>query len=238
MVAALPISNNDIYAISRVRGAAPERQVAFFIMGRKAFKFYRSYYDVAMELSDKDFVSFMKALLNRQFNGFETELTGMAKFAYLSQKHSIDAQVEGFEAKTGVALCNEGAMQGGSEGDIKGAIVQEKEKEKVQEQEKEKGEVLAAHAAHINYKKQSEMDFINEMRNFEQLYSRDMLNTFYQYWSEKDAKGMMRFQREKTWELDKRLMRWKSKQKEYGKSGAKSSVNDFIEKIQTIKTNL
>lgn len=29
-----------------------------------------------------------------------------------------------------------------------------------------------------------------------------------------------------------------SKQKEYGKSGAKSSVNDFIEKIQTIKTNL
>lgn len=211
-------------------------------MKRKAFNFYRSYYDVALLLPEIDRAEFLMAICHAQFTGEikEPELP-MAKLAFASQLHSIKKQIDGFVFGTltphsdkPLKEPSQGALQGAS----KEPLPQVQDKVQVQGKEKEKGEVLAAHAAHINFKKQSEMDFINEMRNFEQLYSRDMLNTFYQYWSEKDAKGLMRFQREKTWELDKRLMRWKSKQKEYGKAGAKSSVNDFIEKIQTIKTNL
>ena len=68
---------------------------------RKAFNFYLSYFDVYQELSDKDKLIFIDALLNRQFYGVEpTDLKGMVKFAYISQKHNIDAQVEGFENKT------------------------------------------------------------------------------------------------------------------------------------------
>lgn len=63
---------------------------------RKAFNFYRSYYDILSELSDKDKLQFLMALLNKQFNGVETQLTGQAKFAYLSQQHSINAQVNGW----------------------------------------------------------------------------------------------------------------------------------------------
>ena len=38
----------------------------------------------------------MDALLKKEFENEESELNGMAKFAYLSQKHSIDKQVKGY----------------------------------------------------------------------------------------------------------------------------------------------
>ena len=71
---------------------------------RPLFKFYRSYWIVANELSDKDRLSFYDALIKKQFTGQDTELKGMANFAYISQKHNIDAQVKGFTDKTGVIL--------------------------------------------------------------------------------------------------------------------------------------
>jgi SRSO17 transposase len=66
---------------------------------RKGFNFFRSYYDVYNELeTDKDKVAFIEALLDRQFLGIKpTNLTGMAKFAYISQTNSIDSQVKGYE---------------------------------------------------------------------------------------------------------------------------------------------
>jgi hypothetical protein len=99
---------------------------------RKAFNFYRSYYDVAKELSKKERDEFIWALLQKQFEGIEPELSGMAKFAYLSQQHSIDAQVVGYETKTKEKLTpTQGGSVGGTQGGSVGPSVQEKEKEKV-----------------------------------------------------------------------------------------------------------
>lgn len=103
---------------------------------RKAFNFYRSYYSVAMELDDDNFISFMKALLQKQFEGIEPNLTGMAKFAYISQEHTINSQVEGYENKTGKKLnTTEGGSVGGSVGGYQGGSLQEKEKEEEKEEE-------------------------------------------------------------------------------------------------------
>jgi hypothetical protein len=72
---------------------------------RKGFNFYKSYFDVYNELSDKEKVKFMDALLQRQFWGAEPSgLGAMSKFAYISQKHNINAQVKGYEDKTGNTL--------------------------------------------------------------------------------------------------------------------------------------
>lgn len=112
---------------------------------RKGFNFYRSYFDVYNELSDKDKLAFIDALLKRQFLGVKPEnLKGMAKFAYISQTNSIDQQVKGFETKTGLKLNDlreentptEGAWQGGADT----PTLQEKGKGK--EKEKEKVELL------------------------------------------------------------------------------------------------
>jgi len=68
---------------------------------RKGFNFYRSYYDVFNELSDKDKLVFIKALLDKQFLDVEPkDLSGMVKFAWISQYNSIDQQVKGYKSKT------------------------------------------------------------------------------------------------------------------------------------------
>lgn len=106
---------------------------------RKAFNFYRSYFEVYMELNNEDKILFMDALLNKQFKGIEPNLNGMVKFAYLSQKHSIDKQVEGWESKTKTLLSvvnlepSEHPTEGGTQGGIEHPTVQEKEKEKEKE---------------------------------------------------------------------------------------------------------
>jgi uncharacterized phage protein (TIGR02220 family) len=104
---------------------------------RKAFKFYRSYFEVYNELSDKDKLLFIEAILRKQFYGEEPSLKGMAAFAYKSQKHSIDLQVRGYEDKTGNKLT---PMQGALIDPYIAPCVQEKEKEKEKEKEEYKAE--------------------------------------------------------------------------------------------------
>ena len=101
---------------------------------RQAFKFYRSYWDVANELNDKDRLAFYDALLKRQFTGQETELNGMVKFAYISQKHSIDKQIKGYEDKTKAPI--QDPMQGGMQGGMQDPLIQVQEKEEEKEEEK------------------------------------------------------------------------------------------------------
>lgn len=67
---------------------------------REGFNFYRSYFDVLDMMNKEEQLDFLIALLKKQFYGIEPSLKGQAKFAYISQKHSIDRQVEGWENKT------------------------------------------------------------------------------------------------------------------------------------------
>lgn len=104
---------------------------------RKAINFFRSYFEVAKELNDKDRLVFYDALLNKQFENIEPELKGMANFAYISQKHSIDAQVKGYFDKTKDEQFN--PTQPPKVAPTEPHYLQEKEKEK--EKGQEKGEV-------------------------------------------------------------------------------------------------
>jgi len=108
---------------------------------RKAINFFRSYFEVAKELNDKDRLAFYDALLNKQFENIEPKLKGMANFAYISQKHSIDAQVKGYFDKTKDEKFN--PIQPPSVGAKQPPYLQEKEEEKEEEKEqvKEKEEV-------------------------------------------------------------------------------------------------
>jgi len=67
---------------------------------RKAFNFYRSYYEIAKELPEEERGAFLMAILETQFTGKEPDLSKLSllcKFAYISQKHSIEKQIRGFE---------------------------------------------------------------------------------------------------------------------------------------------
>jgi hypothetical protein len=105
---------------------------------RKAFNFFRSYYDVYNELSDKDKLAFMDALLDRQFLGVKpTELKGIAKFAYISQTNSIDSQVKGYETKTKSKLFDSTEIEGANHTPTVGGNDTPTAQVQVQEEEKE-----------------------------------------------------------------------------------------------------
>ena len=107
---------------------------------RKAFNFYRSYYDVAMNLSNEDRCEFLTALLQKQFDGIEPKLTGMAEFAYISQRHAIDSQIKGFVSKT-KSTPTEPPYQPPYQPPTEPPSLQEEEQEKGEE--KEQGEEQA-----------------------------------------------------------------------------------------------
>jgi hypothetical protein len=164
---------------------------------RKAVKFYRSYWEIAMELNDKDRLAFYDAVMLRQFTGQESTLTGMAKFAYISQKHSIDAQVKGFEDKTKTPL--QDPTQGGKQAPL--VQVQEKEEEKVEYTIEER-----------------KLKFADTLKPFLELYGKGMLNEFYAYWTEHNSKGKkMRFEMERAWGIERRLATWNKNVQERNK---------------------
>lgn len=75
------------------------------------------------------------------------------------------------------------------------------------------------------YNSKKERESIEERKNKFQLelskyipqYGKPMILDFYEYWSETNSNGKkMRFEKEKTWELSKRLKRWSDNNNKYG----------------------
>lgn len=107
---------------------------------RKTFKFYRSYFDMFNELDkDKDKLAFIEAVFNKQFLGIDPDLSGIVKFAYISQLHSIEKQVKGWQDATGQQLT--GAYVDPIEGGGIDPKQEEEEQEKEKVKEKEKGDI-------------------------------------------------------------------------------------------------
>ena len=189
---------------------------------RKGFNFFRSYYDVYNELeNDKDKVAFIDALLDRQFLGIKPlELKGMAKFAYISQTNSIDSQVKGYEDKTGIILH---PTVGGCDTPTEQLQVEVQEKVEVKEKED------------IDSRK---LKFAHTLKEFSNIYSREMLKDFYDYWTETNENGK-KFRREmqRTWDLNLRLKKWNSNIKNF-KNGKQqiTSTDEFKQIVTAVKS--
>ena len=98
---------------------------------RVAFNFYKSYFTSLELLNDAEKLEFLLGLFNRQFYGVEPQLSKMAQMVYMTQKHSVDKQVEGWESKTKTKLTpsvggyvgsNEGGYVGSNEGKLKNLV--------------------------------------------------------------------------------------------------------------------
>lgn len=80
----------------------------------------------------------------------------------------------------------------------------------------------------FNYKKCSDKELVEELSKFKETYSKDILNSFYRYWSEKDDKGKMKMSLEKTFEVDKRLITWSTNDKKFNKVENKIDEKNII----------
>ena len=132
---------------------------------KKAFNFYRSYYETSLLLQKEDKAEFLEAILHYQFTGELIEPNSpMALLAFRGQIHSLRKQVIGYEmGKNTYPNGNptKGKYKGKYKGEYKGSHKEEQEKEQEQEQEKEKEEINT-----INFDKL--LSFLNSKtgRNF------------------------------------------------------------------------
>jgi hypothetical protein len=66
---------------------------------------------------------------------------------------------------------------------------------------------------------QRKIKFKQDLSLFVSKYGTSMITDFYEYWSEMNQGGTkMRFEKEKTWELSKRLKRWADNNNKYDKN--------------------
>lgn len=58
-------------------------------------------------------------------------------------------------------------------------------------------------------------DFKNDIAIYKESYTSKTLNDFYTYWIEKNTKGIMKFQLQKTWETELRLKTWSKNEENF-----------------------
>lgn len=90
--------------------------------------------------------------------------------------------------------------------------------------------------------KERKESFVNDLKKFTETYDKDMLNDFYRYWAETDVKEeKMRFEFQKTWNLNLRLATWKrNAEKQFkAKNNSEKPKEEKIGRttIETIKKN-
>jgi hypothetical protein len=71
----------------------------------------------------------------------------------------------------------------------------------------------------------TQKDLSDSLVQFETKYGKGMIDQFYEYWTETNQKGKMRFQAQKFFDISKRLAYWKSKESDFHKNKKEASTD-------------
>ena len=133
---------------------------------RKAFNFYRSYYETSLLLDGKDKAEFLECIINYQFTGILIEPKRKnSLLAFRGQLHSINKQIIGFDKGKDTypnGYPTEGKGKGKGKGSHKEVQEEEQEEEQVQDEVEDEEEIIdvPAKAEKIDFEKLK--DFINQ----------------------------------------------------------------------------
>ena len=211
-------------------------------MRRDSFVCYKSFYDAIKQLSDEDFARCMRAICEYALNGAEVDIQGVPSVVFQLVKPQIDANnrkfLNGMRGKECGNLGKEyGKLGGRPKTPEPPQEIPKVEKKKPQETPKETPNVNVNVNDNVNVNVSSVANatapptkktvaiearreqLLTDMRKYANIYSSEMLNAFYQYWSEPNQKNTkMRFELEKTWLLSSRLATWEKRENNYKKN--------------------
>jgi len=160
---------------------------------------YRSFYEAIRLLPLQNQAEVWNAIFELGLNENEIKLEGISKTVMLLIKPQIEANIRRF--KNG---CKDKTKQNESK-------TEAKQKQSVSKVEANNNNNINTNKNNIDYRKK---EFYNQLTPFILKYPKDMLREFYDYWTEigiKDRK--MRFEKEKVFGLERRLLTWYSNSK-------------------------
>ena len=203
-------------------------------MDRDSFTFRREWMDAMRDLPVETRAQVYEAVFDYAFDGVIADLQGMAKVAFIfikseidketaelerkqakSEKmrqlvmkrwhrESVDTSVDTSEKSTDTSLIIKYKEENIN---IKDNIKKERESEK-RKKEPKPPKKQDAHSA-IEARKE---DFYTSLVPFVTTYGRDMIRSFFDYWSEFNrSQTKMRFELERTWQTSRRLATWASR---------------------------
>ena len=209
-------------------------------MDRDSFTFRREWMDAMRDLPVETRAQVYEAVFDYAFDGVIADLQGMAKVAFIFIKSeidketaelvrkqaksekmrqlvmkrwhkdtSVDTSVDTSEKSTNSSLIIKYKEENINTKDInlKDNIKKERESEK-RKKEPKPPKKQDAHSA-IEARKD---DFYNSLVPFVTTYGRDMIRSFFDYWSEFNrSQTKMRFELERTWQTSRRLATWASR---------------------------
>jgi len=173
---------------------------------------YRSFYDAIKLLPDAIQLEIFKAIFEFGLDGIEPELSPIAKPFWLLIKPNLQA--------------NRTKWESGCKAKQKQSISKTEAKRK---QKVSKPEANVDVDVDVNEDENEDVDVkldISDLSSFEPKYDKQMLKEFQGYWMEKDAKGKMRYQAEKFFDISRRLATWARNQSNFSKNKKNEQTHD------------
>ena len=178
---------------------------------------YRSFYEALNGIHEQNRIEVWAAICELGFNGVEVELNGLSKTIFMLIKPQIEAN-----NRKAIAGKNNGYL-GAEHGKKGGRPRSEKPPTKPTKNPQEtpnKPSNVNVNAnvnenvnvnANANFKKWSEQDLIEAMTPYKDRYPKELLNAFFNYWTEPLANGKIRLTSQDAWDTGRRLVTWKKR---------------------------
>jgi len=164
--------------------------------------FYRSMFEAIRKLPKETQAEIYDAIFSYSLDFEVKELSGISETVWLLIEPVLTKgntnYINGSKPK---------AKRNGSENEanlkrIKSEPEAYKDKDKDKDKEKYKDN------AYANFKKWGAKELIESMKPFKDMFNRDMLNAFYEYWSEPMPNGKIRLTAQTAWDTKRRLSTW------------------------------
>jgi hypothetical protein len=179
--------------------------------------FYRSFYEAIKSLPESNQLEVYNAIFEYSFNFVGVELAGLSNTIFTLIKPQLEANNKRYENGN------------------KPKNKQNRSKTRAKHEQKI-GKVEANKNKNVNDNENKNINSNNNINDrvetfktkvytYSNIYSVDMLLKFFNYWSELNKSGTkMRFELEKTWEIEKRLITWKNNGIKYDKPPEKNET--------------
>lgn len=181
---------------------------------KESFVFYRSFKESIGDLSDKDKLTMYEAISDYGLNQVEPELQGFPKALFSLIKPQLDANFTRWQNG-----CKGGAPKGNKNNRY--SKVQPKYNRDTTEVQPNvnDNDNVNVNVIKKNSKKEilsfsdRQKSFHDSLIPFTDLYGKDMIRAFYDYWSEPNkTMTKMKYELNKTWLLESRLRTWERRQ--------------------------
>lgn len=181
--------------------------------------FYRSFYEAIKSLPESNQLEVYNAIFEYSFNFVEVELTGLSNTIFTLIKPQLEANNKRYENGNKPKNKQNGSKTEAKE-EQKISKVEANKNKNVNDNENKNKNINSNN--NINDRIET---FKTKVFTYSNIHSVDMLLKFFNYWSELNKSGTkMRFELEKTWEIEKRLTNWKSRENKFDKPAEKNET--------------